>query len=88
MFMVDALGVVLGSSLTVMLGATALYILIRWYQSGRCCYETSVVFNLYNIRQLKSMDLELAPPFTVSGSMHAHGPMSGYHYSQFQDSEV
>ncbi|KAM5132495.1 small integral membrane protein 35 [Mantella aurantiaca] len=86
--MVDALGVVLGSSLTVMLGATALYILIRWYQSGRCCYETSFVFSLYSIRQLKSSDLELAPPFTVSGSMRGHGSVHTYHYSQFQDSEV
>ncbi|XP_068096978.1 small integral membrane protein 35 isoform X2 [Hyperolius riggenbachi] len=86
--MVDALGVVLGSSLTVMLGATALYILIRWYQSGRCCHETSFVFNLYNIRQLKSGDLDIGPPFTVSGSMYAHGAVPIYHYSQFEDSEV
>ncbi|KAE8592479.1 hypothetical protein XENTR_v10018769 [Xenopus tropicalis] len=86
--MADALGIVLGSSLTVMLGATALYILIRWYQSGRCWQESSFVFNLYNIRQLKSMDLEISPPFTVSGSMNAPGPLSIYHYSQFQDSEV
>ncbi|XP_053308633.1 small integral membrane protein 35 [Spea bombifrons] len=86
--MVDALGVVLGSSLTVMIGATALYILIRWYQSGRCCQETSFVFNLYNIRHLKSSDLELAPPFTVSGSIQTPCPMSRYHYSHFQDSEA
>ncbi|CAN2391262.1 hypothetical protein PRIEUP_LOCUS1301 [Pristimantis euphronides] len=86
--MVDALGVVLGSSLTVMLGATALYILIRWYKSGRCCYETSFIFNLYNIRQLKSLDVELAPPFTVSGSMPDQGPTSGYQYSPFQNSQV
>ncbi|XP_053546023.1 small integral membrane protein 35 [Bombina bombina] len=86
--MVDALGIVLGSSLTVMLGATALYVLVRWYQSGRCCYETNFVLNLYNIRQLRSMDLELAPPYTVSGSMKSPGPLSGYHYSHFQDSEV
>ncbi|OCT72462.1 small integral membrane protein 35-like [Xenopus laevis] len=86
--MADALGIVLGSSLTVMLSATALYILIRWYQSGRCWQEKSLVFNLYNVRQLKSMDLEISPPFTVSGSMNAPDTLSLYHYSQFQDSEV
>ncbi|XP_075460338.1 small integral membrane protein 35 [Ascaphus truei] len=86
--MVDALGIVLGSSLTVMLGVTGLYVLIRWYQSGHCCYETSFVFNLYNIRHMKSLDTELAPPFTVSGSMRGPGSLSGYRYSQFHDSGV
>ncbi|KAM4650413.1 small integral membrane protein 35 [Discoglossus pictus] len=86
--MVDALGIVLGSSLTMMLGATALYVLIRWYQSGRCCYETNFVLNLYNIRHMKSSDLELAPPFTVSGTLKTPDPLSGYLYSHFEDSEV
>ncbi|XP_063292919.1 small integral membrane protein 35 [Pelobates fuscus] len=86
--MVDALGVVLGSSLTVMLGATALYILIRWYQSGRCCQETSFVFNLYSIRQLKSMDMELTPPFTVSGTMKNQCPTTRYNYELFQEDDV
>ncbi|XP_067422300.1 small integral membrane protein 35 [Emydura macquarii macquarii] len=78
---ISILGLILGIGLSLLLLGILGYALIKWYQRGQCWHRPDFVFNLYHIRSLKSLEVELAPPFTVSGSMRETG--SGY--TRFHD---
>ncbi|KAL8173474.1 UNVERIFIED_CONTAM: hypothetical protein K2H54_002295 [Gekko kuhli] len=66
---VSILGLILGVSLSLLLLGILGYALAKWYQEGQLWHRPHFVFNLYHVRSLKSVELELAPPFTISGSM-------------------
>ncbi|KAJ6653153.1 hypothetical protein lerEdw1_010026 [Lerista edwardsae] len=69
---VSVLGLILGVSLSLLILGVLGHALARWYREGHCWHRPNFVFNLYHIRNLKSVEVELAPPFTISGSMR-HG---------------
>ncbi|XP_048196713.1 small integral membrane protein 35 [Perognathus longimembris pacificus] len=71
---VSTLGLILGVGLSLLLVSILGYSLAKWYQRGYCWEGPNFVFNLYQIRNLK--DLEVGPPFTISG--HIGGPDGGY----------
>ncbi|XP_054580925.1 small integral membrane protein 35 [Eptesicus fuscus] len=71
---VSTLGLILGVGLSLLLMSILGYSLAKWYQRGYCWEGPSFVFNLYQIRHLK--ELEMAPPFTISG--HLSGPDDGH----------
>ncbi|CAI5795501.1 Hypothetical predicted protein [Podarcis lilfordi] len=73
---VSILGLILGVSLSLLILGVLSYTIAKWYQEGHCWNRPNFVFNLYHIRNLKSVEVELAPPFTISGSMREAG--SGY----------
>ncbi|CAM2107789.1 unnamed protein product [Caretta caretta] len=70
---ISILGLILGIGLALLLLGIFGYTVLKWYLRGP---GPNFVFNLYHIRSLKSVEVELAPPFTVSGSMSDMG--SGY----------
>nr|XP_025970198.1 small integral membrane protein 35 isoform X1 [Dromaius novaehollandiae]XP_025970200.1 small integral membrane protein 35 isoform X1 [Dromaius novaehollandiae]XP_025970201.1 small integral membrane protein 35 isoform X1 [Dromaius novaehollandiae] len=65
----STLGLIVGVGLALLLLVLLAYAFIRWYQTGRCWHRPDFVFNLYHIRGLRAVEVELAPPFTVSGSL-------------------
>ncbi|KAM4827910.1 small integral membrane protein 35 [Thomomys bottae] len=71
---ISTLGLILGVGLSLLLVSILGYSLAKWYQRGYCWEGPNFVFNLYQIRNLK--DLEVGPPFTISG--HIGGPDGGY----------
>ncbi|KAF6334330.1 small integral membrane protein 35 [Rhinolophus ferrumequinum] len=71
---ISTLGLILGVGLSLLLVSILGYSLARWYQSGYCWDGPNFVFNLYQIRNLK--ELEMGPPFTISG--HISSPDGGY----------
>ncbi|KAM5245996.1 small integral membrane protein 35 [Ctenodactylus gundi] len=71
---ISTLGLILGVGLSLLLISILGYSLAKWYQRGYCWEGPNFVFNLYQIRNLK--DLEIGPPFTISG--HISGPDGGY----------
>ncbi|XP_034281036.1 small integral membrane protein 35 [Pantherophis guttatus] len=79
---ISILGLVLGVSLSLLILAVLGYVLVRWYREGPCWDRPNFVFRFYHIRNLKPLRLELAPPFTISGSTH-HG--AGVGYGQFHE---
>ncbi|XP_075765447.1 small integral membrane protein 35 [Pelodiscus sinensis] len=81
---ISILGLILGIGLALLLLGTLGYSLIKWYLRGAGWHRPNFVFNLYHIRSLKSVEVELGPPFTVSGSMsdRAGG------YTRFHDRHV
>ncbi|XP_078540069.1 small integral membrane protein 35 [Lissotriton helveticus] len=83
--MVSPLGLILGITLSVMLITILSYVLIKWYQRGKCFERPSFASNLEKLRKLKSTELEFAPPFTVSGSLSGGG---GVAYTRFQEPGV
>ncbi|XP_060228968.1 small integral membrane protein 35 isoform X2 [Meriones unguiculatus] len=64
---VSTLGMILGVGLSLLLVSIFGYSLAKWYQRGYCWDGPNFVFNLYQIRNPK--DLEVGPPFTISGHM-------------------
>ncbi|XP_065425234.1 small integral membrane protein 35 isoform X2 [Chrysemys picta bellii] len=72
---ISILGLILGIGLALLLLGVLGYTILKWYLRGPAWHRPNFVFNLYHIR-LKSVEVELAPPFTVSGSMSDMG--SGY----------
>ncbi|XP_036284572.1 small integral membrane protein 35 [Pipistrellus kuhlii] len=75
---VSTLGLILGVGLSLLLMSILGYSLAKWYQRGYCWEGPSFVFNLYQIRHLK--ELEMGPPFTISGRLR--GPDDGHlHFS-------
>ncbi|XP_054296678.1 small integral membrane protein 35 isoform X1 [Pongo pygmaeus] len=62
---ISTLGLILGVGLLLLLVSILGYSLAKWYQRGYCWEGPNFVFNLYQIRNLK--DLEMGPPFTISG---------------------
>ncbi|XP_034610576.1 small integral membrane protein 35 isoform X1 [Trachemys scripta elegans] len=73
---ISILGLILGIGLALLLLGILGYTILKWYLRGPAWHRPNFVFNLYHIRSLKSVEVELAPPFTVSGSMSDMG--SGY----------
>ncbi|OBS58513.1 hypothetical protein A6R68_10378 [Neotoma lepida] len=71
---ISTLGMILGVGLSLLLVSILGYSLAKWYQRGYCWDGPNFVFNLYQIRNLK--DLEVGPPFTISG--HMSSPDGGY----------
>ncbi|XP_076781087.1 small integral membrane protein 35 [Arvicanthis niloticus] len=71
---ISTLGMILGVGLSLLLVSILGYSLAKWYQRGYCWDGPNFVFNLYQIRNLK--DLEVGPPFTISG--HMNSPDGGY----------
>ncbi|XP_059125008.1 small integral membrane protein 35 [Peromyscus eremicus] len=71
---ISTLGMILGVGLSLLLVSILGYSLAKWYQRGYCWDGPNFVFNLYQIRNLK--DLEVGPPFTISG--HMSSPDAGY----------
>ncbi|KAK2099545.1 hypothetical protein P7K49_020893 [Saguinus oedipus] len=71
---INTLGLILGVGLSLLLVSILGYSLAKWYQRGYCWEGPNFVFNLYQIRNLK--DLEMGPPFTISG--HISSPDGGY----------
>ncbi|XP_036348201.2 small integral membrane protein 35 [Ochotona princeps] len=71
---ISTLGLILGVGLSLLLVSILGYSLAKWYQQGYCWEGPNFVFNLYQIRNLK--DLEVGPPFTISG--HISSPDGGY----------
>ncbi|XP_062949408.1 small integral membrane protein 35 [Cynocephalus volans] len=68
----STLGLILGVGLLLLLVSFLGYSLAKWYQRGYCWEGPNFVFNLYQIRNLK--ELEMGPPFTISGDISsAHG---------------
>ncbi|XP_069894672.1 small integral membrane protein 35 isoform X1 [Dipodomys merriami] len=78
---ISTLGLILGVGLSLLLVSILGYSLAKWYQRGYCWEGPNFVFNLYQIRNLK--DLEVGPPFTISG--HIGGPDSGGGYMKFSN---
>ncbi|XP_072740760.1 small integral membrane protein 35 [Ciconia boyciana] len=73
---INALGVVLGVGLALLILVLFGYTFVRWYQSGRCWRQPNFVFNLYHTCGQGSVAVELVPPFSISGSLSGVG--SGY----------
>ncbi|KAM5185883.1 small integral membrane protein 35 [Callospermophilus lateralis] len=71
---ISTLGLILSVGLSLLLVSILGYSLAKWYQRGYCWEGPNFVFNLYQIRSLK--DLEVGPPFTISG--HISSPDGGY----------
>ncbi|XP_075857437.1 small integral membrane protein 35 [Microcebus murinus] len=71
---ISTLGLILGVGLSLLLVSILGYSLAKWYQRGYCWEGPNFVFNLYQIRNLK--ELEMGPPFTISG--HISSPDGGY----------
>ncbi|XP_027434875.1 small integral membrane protein 35 [Zalophus californianus] len=76
------LGLILGVGLSLLLMSVLGYSLAKWYQRGYCWEGPNFVFNLYQIRNLK--ELEVGPPFTISG----HVSSSDGGYGKFSDKLV
>ncbi|NXI92085.1 SIM35 protein, partial [Psophia crepitans] len=71
---INALGVVLGVGLALLILVLFGYAIIRWYQRGQCWCRPDFVFNLYHTCGLGSVALELVPPpFSISGSLSRAG---------------
>ncbi|XP_078002276.1 small integral membrane protein 35 [Phascolarctos cinereus] len=81
---ISSLGLILGVGLSLLVVSILGYSLAKWYQHGYCWEGPNFVFNLYQIRNLKSGELELGPPFTISG--HLSNTEGGY--KQFYDRPV
>ncbi|NXR00635.1 SIM35 protein, partial [Sagittarius serpentarius] len=73
---INALGVVLGVGLALLILVLFGYICIRWYQRGQCWRRPDFVFNLYHTCGLESVAVELVPLFSISGALSGAG--SGY----------
>lgn len=71
---IGTLGLILGVGLSLLLVSILGYSLAKWYQRGYCWEGPNFVFNLYQIRNLR--ELEMGPPFTISG--HISSPHGGY----------
>ncbi|XP_045059951.1 small integral membrane protein 35 isoform X1 [Desmodus rotundus] len=71
---VSTLGLILGMGLSLLLVFILGYSLAKWYQHGYCWEGPNFVFNLYQI--WNSKELEMGPPFTISG--HMSSPDGGY----------
>ncbi|KAM5224668.1 small integral membrane protein 35 [Hipposideros larvatus] len=71
---ISTLGLILVVGLSLLLVSILGYSLARWYQRGYCWDGPNFVFNLYQIRNLK--ELEMGPPFTISG--HISSPDGDY----------
>ncbi|XP_040487109.1 small integral membrane protein 35 [Ursus maritimus] len=71
---ISTLGLILGVGLSLLLVSILGYSLAKWYQRGYCWEGPNFVFNLYQIRNLK--ELEVGPPFTISG--HVSSSDGGY----------
>ncbi|XP_059566614.1 small integral membrane protein 35 [Myotis daubentonii] len=71
---VSTLGLILAVGLSLLLMSILGYSLAKWYQRGYCWEGPSFVFNLYQIRHLK--EVEMGPLFTISG--HLRGPDDGH----------
>ncbi|KAM8955468.1 small integral membrane protein 35 [Lycaon pictus] len=76
---ISTLGLILGVGLSLLLVSVLGYSLAKWYQRGYCWEGPNFVFNLYQIRNLK--ELEVGPPFTISG----HIGSSDGGYMKFSD---
>ncbi|XP_044116108.1 small integral membrane protein 35 [Neovison vison] len=76
---ISTLGLILGVGLSLLLVSILGYSLAKWYQRGYCWEGPNFVFNLYQIRNLK--ELEVGPPFTISG----HVSSSDGGYMKFSD---
>ncbi|KAF3823623.1 hypothetical protein GH733_007091 [Mirounga leonina] len=79
---IRTLGLILGVGLSLLLVSVLGYSLAKWYQRGYCWEGPNFVFNLYQIRNLK--ELEVGPPFTISG----HVSSSNGDYRKFSDKLV
>ncbi|XP_059961249.1 small integral membrane protein 35 [Mesoplodon densirostris] len=71
---ISTLGLLLCLGLLLLLVSILGYSLAKWYQRGYCWEGPNFVFNLYQIWNMK--DLEMGPPFTISG--HISRPDGGY----------
>ncbi|XP_031526315.2 small integral membrane protein 35 [Vicugna pacos] len=71
---ISTLGLILCVGLSLLLVSILGYSLAKWYQRGYCWEGPNFVFNLYQVRNLK--ELEMGPPFTISG--HISSPDGGY----------
>ncbi|XP_068412144.1 small integral membrane protein 35 [Eschrichtius robustus] len=71
---ISTLGLLLCLGVSLLLVSILGYSLAKWYQRGYCWEGPNFAFNLYQIRNVK--DLEMGPPFTISG--HISSPDGGY----------
>ncbi|XP_068772943.1 small integral membrane protein 35 [Struthio camelus] len=63
------LGLAVGLGLALLILVLLVYASVRWYRRGQCWHRPDFVFNLYHMRGLRAVEVELAPPFTVSGCL-------------------
>ncbi|XP_067827029.1 small integral membrane protein 35-like [Heptranchias perlo] len=70
---VNIRGVIIAVCLLVLAIAIITVLLVKYYRLGRCFKRPRLFFTLNVLRDLKSIQLEIDPPFTVSGMMNTMG---------------
>ncbi|XP_066837166.1 small integral membrane protein 35 isoform X2 [Anser cygnoides] len=78
---ISVLGLILGLGLALLILVLFGYAFVRCYQQGRCWRRPDFVFNLYHSCGLRSVAVELTPPFSISGLLSE----AGGGYVRFQE---
>ncbi|XP_040390194.1 small integral membrane protein 35 [Cygnus olor] len=78
---ISVLGLILGLGLALLILVLFGYAFVRCYQQGRCWRRPDFVFNLHHSCGLRSVAVELTPPFSISGLLSE----AGGGYVRFQE---
>ncbi|XP_065594490.1 small integral membrane protein 35 [Cyrtonyx montezumae] len=73
---INMLGFFLGIGLASLILIISGYTIFLCYQQDWCWCRPDFIFSLYHSRRLRSVAVELAPPFSISASVSQAG--SGY----------
>ncbi|XP_048471619.1 small integral membrane protein 35-like isoform X2 [Rhincodon typus] len=77
--------IVIALCLLVLAGIVLTMILVQYYRHGRCFQKPRLSFSQNVLRDLKSIQLEFDPPFSISGMMKTRGNLSSNHEFHYQN---
>ncbi|GCB66381.1 hypothetical protein scyTo_0004956 [Scyliorhinus torazame] len=84
---VNTRGIIIAVCLLILAGVALMIFLVHYYRHGCCFQSPKMTFSQNALRNLKSIQLEFDPPFTISGVMNTLGNPSSdhqFHYRNMQ----
>ncbi|XP_043532305.1 uncharacterized protein LOC122540507 isoform X1 [Chiloscyllium plagiosum] len=82
---VNVRAVIIAVCLLILAGILLTMILVQYYRHGRCFQKPKLFFSQNVLRDLKSIQLEFDPPFSISGMMKTGGNLSSNQEFQYQN---
>ncbi|XP_067910455.1 small integral membrane protein 35-like [Heterodontus francisci] len=82
---VNTRGIIIAICLLILAIVVVIVILVQYYRHGHCFQKPRLIFGQNIIRDLKSIQLEFDPPFTISGMMNTVGNQNSDQQFQYRN---
>ncbi|XP_078389181.1 small integral membrane protein 35-like [Cetorhinus maximus] len=85
---VNTRGIIIAVCLLTLAVVVLIIFLVQYYRHGCCFQKPKLTFSQNVLRDLKSIQLEFDPPFTISGMMNALGNPRSDQQFQYHNMEI